>query len=125
MKSISPALRWMGLAALPLVFQAPSLHAKPEIREGFFAGYRNNGYDLSNYMLTLPSRPGGTDKMDCLICHWDPKGGGPRNPHGLQVQSAIVGIDVKNTAALGAAIWAIRGSYPDGDGFSTFEEVVD
>jgi hypothetical protein len=124
-KSLLPSCCRGILPAVLLPALSTSIQARPEFRDGFFYGYRDNGYLIQDYMLTPPSHPGGSDKMDCLLCHWDPKGGGPRNPHGVRVQDVIEGIDEKDTAALGAAMWGIRNEDPEGDTYSTFIEVTD
>lgn len=86
--------------------------ARPPIRKAFFNVYPGaTGSRLDD----LPSNPG-----HCGVCHFDFKGGGPRNPYGLSIEVAIPSYSTYEEAVL-----SVENQDPDYDGFSSLTEITD
>jgi hypothetical protein len=90
--------------------------AKQEYRRAFFEVYPDA---VGSVLDGVPSRGN-----HCGVCHYDFRGGGPRNPHGLAVEEALDRFPSTDQGRRDA-IWSIRNADPDGDGFTTFIEVTD
>lgn len=106
----------LGLASL-VVWAATAglLHAKPEIREGFFAAYPSAiGTRLDN----LPSR-----SSHCGVCHYRFQGGGARNPYGAGLESILRSYP-KTVAGYRDACLAIGYIDADTDGYSSTTEIT-
>lgn len=104
------------LSPLLLVFLTSALDARPTIRRSFFDLYTEA---VGSAIDTVPSHAD-----HCGVCHYDFSGGGTRNPYGVRL-GEIIGNYPNNDAGRQSAMQAIEGEDPDGDGFSTFEEVTD
>jgi hypothetical protein len=91
------------------------LHAKPDIRDGFFAAYPSAvGTRLDN----LPSR-----SSHCGVCHYRFQGGGARNPYGALLES-ILGSYPKTVAGYRDANLTIANIDADGDGYTSWIEIT-
>lgn len=62
--------------------------------------------------------------FNCLLCHTDAVGNGPRNALGLQIEE--MGLDGSGDVSVQAVVWAnIFNLDADGDGFTNGEELGD
>ncbi len=95
-------IRYLAIAIVFLIVlsSAALILAKPPYREKFFETYPG----------TRDSRIG----KDCSICHFNPNGGGPRNPYGIMVENRPG--DVGDFETFG-------NEDADGDGYSDIQEI--
>lgn len=92
------------------------LFARPNIRTAFFTAYPDA---LGTTLDSVPSRA-----FHCGVCHFAFTGGGPLNPYGSLVASALPNFD-NNTAGRVQAIQSISDQDADGDGYTSLVEITD
>ncbi|MHC4429481.1 MAG: hypothetical protein ACYS0D_12895, partial [Planctomycetota bacterium] len=103
------------LAAIVVLATGES-YAKQNIRDAFFSVYPEA---VGTTIETVPSH-----LNHCGVCHYAFGGGGPRNPYGQLLETALEGFP-NNPAGREQAVASIESEDPDGDGFSTLIEVTD
>ncbi len=103
----------LGLALF--LFIPQDAWTRPVIRRGFFNAYPSA---VGSVLDNVPSKAG-----HCGVCHYDFNGSGTRTPYGEALKNT--GITLKDDAAVSNAVWMIRNSDSDGDGFSNLTEITD
>jgi hypothetical protein len=108
-----------GLIATALLAGTNPAHARPKIRDAFFASYpAAAGTRLDN----VPSNPG-----HCGVCHYDFNGGGTRNPYGTRVEQAINQTPAcggNDQACLSSRILSVANQDSDTDGYTQATEIT-
>jgi hypothetical protein len=99
-----------------LLLMSPAAHARPNIRDAFFAVYPDA---VGTVIETVPSHAN-----HCGVCHYDFSGGGPRNPYGVRLGEALPGFP-STAAGRQEAVRSIEDLDPDTDGYTTLVEVTD
>jgi hypothetical protein len=94
---------------------SPAL-ARNNIRDAFFDVYPGA---IGTPIETVPSQVG-----HCGMCHYEFTGGGPRNPYGVLLETALPGFP-SNPNGRRQAVQSIENDDPDGDGFTTLVEITD
>ena len=102
------------IVVLLVLLWSMSTPARPPIRQAFFNVYPGADGTRLNELLSNASH--------CGTCHFDFDGGGPRNPYGLRLQTAI-GSGLYATTE--AAVLAIQSEDSDNDGYSNLVETTD
>lgn len=108
---------WLSLvlaATLTTTSISKEVQARATIRQAFFEVYPNA---VGSAIDTVPSQVN-----HCGVCHWKFTGGGAKNPYGESLEDAI-DIYPDTVQGLRDAIISIQNEDPDGDGFSTSDEV--
>lgn len=107
--------RSKGLILLALLFGACGTHANPKIRTSFFSVYPDA---VDSRLDNLPSQ-----SRHCGVCHYDFKNGGnPWNPYGQSIRD-MGGLNSETGRT--NAIWTVRGSNEDADGYTAQTEISD
>jgi len=113
------AVSFRGISLLPAVLLLGTIacEARNPIRSAFFDFYpsaENSALD------DLPSNAG-----HCGVCHYSFDGGGARNPYGVSLEAVAQanGLDVGRKSDRPTIVSLADGLDPDGDGFTTSEEM--
>lgn len=101
--------------AISLTFGADVL-ARPNIRTAFFDAYPNA---VGTPLDSVPSR-----SSHCGVCHYSFTGGGPLNPYGALVGSALPNFG-NNATGRRQAVESVESDDAEPDGFTTLIEVTD
>lgn len=110
------AIRRAVTALLLATAGSQTASAYPFIRSAFFEVYPNA------VGTRLDRRADNT--AHCGVCHLDFNGGGPRNPYGLSIQAVLYQYP-DTPAGRREAILSVQDLDPEGDGFSTVQELTD
>lgn len=114
-----PSYTWATVAAavfLMVGFAVPeTVQARNNIRDAFFAVYPDA---VGTTIETVASQTN-----HCGVCHYEFTGGGPRNPYGALLEATLPSFP-SNPNGRRQAVQSIGNQDPDGDGFSTLQEVT-
>ena len=109
-------LTMLIVSLIALTYAPHELLARNNLRDAFFDVYPDA---VGTPIETVPSQ-----LNHCGMCHFAFTGGGPRNPYGQALESALPNFS-SNPNGRRQAVQSVETQDSDGDGFSTLIEVTD